>query len=133
MAVPLWHNPLVESPLNDRYDVIVVGARCAGAATAMLLARYGMSVLLFDRERRGADTLSTLALMRAGVLQLHRWGLLDQVRAAGAAAIRTTSFAYGDEVISVPIKDRNGVDALYAPRRTTLDVLLADAAATAGA
>jgi len=123
----------MEAPLNERYDAIVVGARCAGAATAMLLARRGLRVLLFDRDRRGADTLSTLALMRAGVLQLRRWGLLEQVRASGAAAIRSTSFVYGDEVITVPIKSRDGVDALYAPRRTSLDVLLADAAAAAGA
>ena len=123
----------MEAPLEQHYDAIVVGARCAGAATAMLLARRGLKVLLFDRDRRGADTLSTLAIMRAGVLQLHRWGLLDQVRAAGAQPIRSTSFIYGDEVITVPIKMRDGVDTLYAPRRTTLDVILADAAAEAGA
>ncbi len=123
----------MDAPLKEHYDAVVVGARCAGASTAMLLARRGMNVLLFDRDRRGADTLSTLALMRAGVLQLHRWGLLDQVRASGAAAIRTTTFVYGDEVITVPIKDRDGVDALFAPRRTSRDVLLADAAASAGA
>ena len=123
----------MEPNLNERYDAVVVGARCAGAATAMLLARRGMTVLLFDRDRRGADTLSTLAMMRAGVLQLHRWGLLEQVRATGAAAIRSTSFIYGDEVITVPIKSRDGVDALYAPRRRVLDPILADAAAAAGA
>jgi menaquinone-9 beta-reductase len=123
----------VPEPYEDRYDAIVVGARCAGAATAMLLARRGLKVLVFDRDRHGADTLSTLAIMRAGVLQLHRWGLIDQIRAAGAAPIRTTSFIYGDEVIQVPIKLRDGVDALYAPRRTSLDALLADAAAAAGA
>ena len=120
-------------PLESRYDAVVVGARCAGAATAMLLARRGLSVLLFDRDRRGADTLSTLALMRAGVLQLHRWGLLEPLLATGAEPIRSTSFFYGDEVITVPIKARHGVDALYAPRRTVLDPLLADAAAAAGA
>lgn len=118
---------------DSRYDVVVVGARCAGAATAMLLARRGLRVLLFDRDRRGADTLSTLALMRAGVLQLHRWGLLDALRATGAEAIRSTSFVYDDEVITVPIKPRDGVDALYAPRRTVIDPLLADAAAASGA
>src|SRR5687767_1863385 len=122
----------METPLNPHYDAVVVGARCAGAATAMLLARQGMSVLLFDRDRRGADTLSTLAMMRAGVLQLRRWGLLDPVRAAGTPDIRTTSFIYGDEVITVPIKPRDGVDALYAPRRRLLDPLLGDAAAAAG-
>ena len=89
-----------------RYNAVVVGARCAGAATAMLLARQGLSVLLVDRDRPGADTLSTLALMRAGVLQLSRWGLLDRVRAAGTPAITSTSFIYGEETITVPIKSR---------------------------
>ena len=123
----------MESALNERYDAVVVGARCAGAATAMLLARRGISVLLFDRDRRGADTLSTLAMMRAGVLQLSRWNVLDQVRAEGTPAIRSTSFVYGDEAVTVAIKPRDGVDALYAPRRTVLDRLLADAASAAGA
>jgi menaquinone-9 beta-reductase len=118
---------------SPRYDAVVVGARCAGAATAMLLARYGLSVLLVDRDRHGADTLSTLALMRAGVLQLHRWGLLDRIKAAGTPAINRTSFIYGDETITLPIKTRDGVDALYAPRRTVVDALLAEAAAEAGA
>jgi 2-polyprenyl-6-methoxyphenol hydroxylase-like FAD-dependent oxidoreductase len=118
---------------SERYDAVVVGARCAGAATAMLLAREGLSVLLVDGARHGTDTLSTLALMRAGVLQLHRWGLLEQVRAAGTPAITSTSFIYGDETITVPIKPRDGVDALFAPRRWLIDPLLADAAAEAGA
>jgi flavin-dependent dehydrogenase len=119
--------------MRETYDAVVVGARAAGAATSMLLARQGLSVLLIDRDRLGADTLSTLALMRAGVLQLHRWGLLDRVRAAGTPAIRTTSFVYDNENITIPIKPRDGVDALYAPRRTVLDVLLVEAAAAAGA
>jgi 2-polyprenyl-6-methoxyphenol hydroxylase-like FAD-dependent oxidoreductase len=118
--------------VKESYDAVVVGARCAGAATAMLLARQGLSVLLVDRDRHGTDTLSTLALMRAGVLQLHRWGLLDQVRAAGTPAVRSTSFFYGDEAITVPIKPRDGIDALYSPRRTVIDALLAEAAADAG-
>ena len=109
----------------DDDDAVVVGARCAGSATAMLLARAGLSVLLVDRDRHGADTLSTLALMRAGVLQLHRWGLLERLRAAGTPAIESTSFVYGDESITLPIKPRDGVDALFSPRRTVLDALLA--------
>jgi menaquinone-9 beta-reductase len=120
-------------PWAERYDAIVIGARCAGASTALLLARQGMSVLLLDRDRYGADTLSTLAMMRAGVLQLHRWGLLDALRARGTPALPRTSFVYGDEKITVPIKPRDGVEALFAPRRTILDPLLADAAAAAGA
>jgi 2-polyprenyl-6-methoxyphenol hydroxylase-like FAD-dependent oxidoreductase len=116
-----------------RYDALIIGARCAGAATAMLLARSGLRTLAIDRDTYGSDTLSTLALMRGGVLQLRRWGLLDRVTAAGTPAIRRTSFFYGGEIVTVPIKARDGVDALYAPRRTVLDPLLVDAAREAGA
>lgn len=115
------------------YDVVVAGARCAGASTAMLLARAGLRVLVVDPARYGSDTLSTHALMRGAVLQLRRWGLLDAVRAAGTPAISSTTFHYGEESIEVSIKSRDGVDALYAPRRTVLDALLVDAAVAAGA
>jgi flavin-dependent dehydrogenase len=113
--------------------VIVVGARCAGAATAMLLARAGHRVLVVDRGRYGTDTLSTHALMRGAVVQLHRWDLLPAVIAAGTTPVRQATFFYGDEPVAVPIKPREGIDALYAPRRHVLDRLLVDAAAAAGA
>jgi len=119
--------------LRSSYDAVIVGARCAGAATAMLLARAGLDVLVIEQGVRGADTLSTLALMRAGVLQLSRWGLLDAITRAGTPPIHVTTFHYDDEAIAIPIKSRDGVDALYAPRRTILDPLLADAAESAGA
>lgn len=115
------------------YDVIVVGARCAGASTAMLLAQGGARVLAVDRAAYGADTMSTHALMRAGVVQLHRWGLLNQVKAAGTPPVRRTTFHYGGAPLPVDIKPRDGIDALYAPRRRLLDRILVDAARAAGA
>lgn len=119
--------------IDNRYDVVIAGARCAGASAAMLLARRGLKVLVVDPLPRGRDTLSTHALMRGGVLQLHRWGLLDAVRAAGTPAITATTFDYADDSITIPIKPADGVDALYAPRRTVLDPILAGAAEEAGA
>lgn len=118
---------------RSHYDVVIAGARCAGASTAMLLAREGLRVLVVDPLRYGSDTLSTHALMRGGVLQLHRWGLLDRVRASGAPPIPSTTFHYGSETIELPLKPRDGVDTLYAPRRTVLDPILVDAAREAGA
>jgi 2-polyprenyl-6-methoxyphenol hydroxylase-like FAD-dependent oxidoreductase len=127
-------NRVKSAPLADpEYDVVVVGARAAGAATAMLLAQRGARVLVIDRSAEGSDTLSTHALMRAGVLQLRRWGLLDRVMAAGTPAIRHTAFHYGNVVTNVTLKPVAGVDALFAPRRTVLDPLLVDAARQAGA
>src|SRR5690348_16736671 len=110
----------------ETYDVVVVGARLAGAATAHLLGRFGLRVLLVDRARYGADTMSTHALLRAGVLQLTRWGLLDRVVAAGTPAVRSTTFRYAGADVRVAIKSSHGVDALYAPRRTVLDPILVD-------
>ncbi|MGH3454296.1 MAG: NAD(P)/FAD-dependent oxidoreductase, partial [Nocardioidaceae bacterium] len=100
---------------------------------ALLLARRGLRVLVVDRSRYGSDTLSTHALMRGGVLQLSRWGLLDRVVAAGTPAIRRATFRYAHDVVPVDIKPSDGVDALYAPRRTVLDPILIDAAIAAGA
>jgi 2-polyprenyl-6-methoxyphenol hydroxylase-like FAD-dependent oxidoreductase len=119
--------------LRPFYDVVVVGARAAGASTAMLLARSGQRVLLIDRQPYGSDTLSTHALMRGGVLALHRWGLLDRVIAAGTPPVRRTIFRYGDDEVALDIKHQDGVNALYAPRRTVIDPVLVDAARQAGA
>jgi 2-polyprenyl-6-methoxyphenol hydroxylase-like FAD-dependent oxidoreductase len=117
---------------RKRYDAIIIGARCAGAATAMLLARSGMKVLMVDRDAYGSDTLSTHAMMRTGVAMLHRWGVLADVIKAGTPPVRNMTFAYEGEKVVVDVKPDQGIDALYAPRRTVLDPVLVDAAAAAG-
>lgn len=124
---------MATTPKRKAYDVIVVGGRCAGASTAMLLSRAGARVLLVDRSDYGTDTLSTHAIMRAGILQLNRWGILETISSAGTPAVRQTHFHYGNEIVEIDIKSGFGVDALFAPRRTVLDAGLVDAAATAGA
>jgi 2-polyprenyl-6-methoxyphenol hydroxylase-like FAD-dependent oxidoreductase len=116
------------------YDAVVVGGRVAGASAALLLARAGARVAVVERSSRGRDTLSTHGLMRAGVLQLSRWGILPRVVGAGTPAISSTLFHYGDGATTrVSIRPRAGVHALYAPRRYVLDSVLLDAAAEAGA
>jgi len=86
---------------TQHYDVIIAGARCAGAATALLLARQGARVLVLDKSRYGTDTLSTHALMRGAVLQLHRWGLLPAVAGAGTPPVRSTTFHLADAVTTM--------------------------------
>jgi flavin-dependent dehydrogenase len=115
------------------FDVVVVGGRVAGAATALLLSRAGARVAVLERGRPGTDTVSTHALMRAGVLQLSRWGVLPAVVAAGTPPVRRTTFHQGGADVGISIRPSAGVDALYAPRRHLLDRLLLDAAAEAGA
>jgi 2-polyprenyl-6-methoxyphenol hydroxylase-like FAD-dependent oxidoreductase len=115
------------------YDAIVVGARCGGAPTAMLLARKGYRVLLVDRAAFPSDTVSTHVIHAPGVAALRRWGLLDQVVATGCPPIQTYSFDIGPFTIRGAPRPHDGVATAYAPRRTLLDALLVDAAARAGA
>lgn len=111
------------------YDAIIVGARAAGAATALGLARRGHRVLVLERDRRGTDTLSTHALQRTAVVLLEHWGLVDRLRDLGTPAIDAVTFHYaGDEPYRIDLRA-----PLYAPRRTVLDPVLSDAAAAAGA
>jgi flavin-dependent dehydrogenase len=118
--------------MTNRYDVIVVGARCAGSPTAMLLARKGYRVLVVDRARFPSDTVSTHLLHPPGVAALRRWGLLERLVATGCPPIDTYVFDFGPFTISgSPGTDEAPV--AYGPRRTMLDQLLVDAAAEAGA
>jgi 2-polyprenyl-6-methoxyphenol hydroxylase-like FAD-dependent oxidoreductase len=115
------------------YDVIIVGARVAGAATAMLLARRGLRVLVVDRVSFPSDTISSHQVQVPGVARLNQWGLLDQVRAAGTPPARQVRFDSGDVVLEGSFPAYDGADALYSPRRSVLDALLVDAARAAGA
>jgi 2-polyprenyl-6-methoxyphenol hydroxylase-like FAD-dependent oxidoreductase len=114
------------------YDVIVVGARCAGSPTAMLLARRGYRVLLVDRATFPSDTISTHIVHPPGAAALARWGLLDGLVASGCPPIDTYAFDFGPITIS-GAPGTGTAPLAYAPRRTVLDKLLLDAAATAGA
>ena len=115
------------------YDAIVVGARCAGAPTAMLLARRGVRVLLVDRATFPSDTVSTHLVHAPGVAALSRWGLLDRVIATGCPPISTYSFDFGPFAIAGSPRPSDRIATAYAPRRTVLDKVLVDAAAEAGA
>ena len=113
--------------MSDSYDVIVVGARCAGAPTAMLLARQGHRVLLVDRATFPSDTVSTHLVHQPGIAALARWDLLDRLVATDCPPISSYLFDFG----AVEIEGSPGL--AYGPRRTVLDARLVDAAAEAGA
>ncbi|HEY7046111.1 MAG TPA: NAD(P)/FAD-dependent oxidoreductase [Jatrophihabitantaceae bacterium] len=115
------------------YDVIVVGARVAGASTAMLLARAGLRVLVLDQARFPSDTLSTHQLHVPGVARLARWGLLDRLLASGLPPTRRLRFDNQGIVLDGTFPAVDGVDVMLSPRRTVLDALLVDAARAAGA
>jgi flavin-dependent dehydrogenase len=118
--------------MSKVFDAIVVGARCAGSPTAMLLARKGYRVLLVDRATFPSDTVSTHLVHPLGVEALSRWGLLDRLAATGCPPIHTYCFDFGPFAIAgSPGTEKSPV--AFCPRRTILDKLLIDAAAEAGA
>lgn len=114
------------------YDVIVVGGRVAGASTAMLLAQHGHRVLIVERSSMPSDTVSTHAILRTGVLQLTRWGVIDRLIEAATPPIRDITLGFGDERIEFQVRNEHGIDTFYGPRRYILDAVLFDAAREAG-
>lgn len=114
------------------YDVIVIGARCAGSPAAMLFARQGYRVLLLDKARFPQDTLSSHYIHQPGVALLAQWGLLDELRDAGCRPINHQSYeAPGVRLdgFSLPV---DGHRTTYAPRRYVLDPILAGGAVASG-
>lgn len=122
--------------MSQNYDAIVVGTRCAGSSTAMLLARKGYRVLAVDKASFPSDTLSTHILHPKAAAALARWGLLERLRATGCPPIYTYSYQYSFDGGPCLISGTPGTPESpvgYCPRRTILDKLLIDAAAEAGA
>jgi len=119
--------------MDRRYDVIVVGAWCAGAPTAMLLARKGYKVLLLDRSTFPSDIPHGHFIRRQGPRRLRDWGLLDRVVATGCPPSTTITLDTGDFRVVGRELVLDGVAAGYGPRRGALDKVLLDAAVQAGA
>jgi flavin-dependent dehydrogenase len=125
----------VQSRLKEliMFDAIVIGGRCAGASTAMLLARRGRRVLLVERATFPSDVLSGHTIQPAGVAYLKRWGLLDRVRATGVPLTSRIRFDFGPIVLEGEPVPVDGVTDAVCIRRTIFDTLLLAEAADAGA
>jgi flavin-dependent dehydrogenase len=115
------------------YDVAVVGARCAGSPTAMLLARKGYRVLLVDRAQFPSDTISTHFIHAPGIARLKRWSLLDEVIGSNCRPVHSYRLDFGGFALRGSPPPMDGVTTAYAPRRSVLDKILVDAAGRAGA
>jgi flavin-dependent dehydrogenase len=115
------------------YDAIIIGARCAGATTAMLLARKGHRVLLVDRARFPSEIPHGHFIHRGGPARLAKWGLLDAVLATNCPPVTTISTDFGDPPLVGENVAVDGIPFGIAPRRSVLDNLLVEAAVEAGA
>lgn len=113
------------------YDAIIVGARCAGSPTAMLLARQGHSVLVVDRAQFPSDVWSTHFITGAGTALLRRWGAIERLEARGVPMFDHVLLNVAGNAMST--KDVFGANEVCSPRRTDLDTTLRDMAIEAGA
>lgn len=114
------------------YDAIVIGARCAGAPTAMLLARHGHRVLLVDRTTFPSDTMSTHGIPYRGLVKVKKWGLYERILATNCPEVLKITVDLGDFPLTGQLHKADGVAGLICPRRTLLDKILVDAAVAAG-
>lgn len=120
--------------MTDSYDAIVVGARCAGATTAMLLARAGLRVLVLDRASFPSDTIPQSGnVLAQGLWHLRRWGLLDRVAATGAPPVDRIVAHTPDGPAVQQFDEFDGIGHCLVLRHSILDTILADAAAEDGA
>lgn len=121
-------------PHKTDCDILIIGARSAGAAAALLLARRGYRVIVADRADPGSDTLSSHTMTRGAILQLSRWGLLPGVAALGAPAVSRSRFRFAARSeVAIDIRPMADGPGMVAPRRYLLDAFMADAASAAGA
>jgi flavin-dependent dehydrogenase len=118
---------------RGRYDAVVVGARCAGSPTAMLLARAGHRVLLVDRDSFPSDIFRAHVVRRPGAEALTRWGLMERVLATGCPPFTRYTTDFGDFPLAGSPAMPPGQPREVAPRRKVLDHLLVQAAVEAGA
>jgi flavin-dependent dehydrogenase len=122
-----------EKSMGLIYDAIVVGARCAGASTAMLLARKGLRVLLLDKSTFPAEIPHGHFIHRHGPRQLQKWGLLERIVATGCPPSTTFTVDTGEFRLTGRDLVLDGVAFGYGPRRGALDWVLVEAAMEAGA
>ena len=122
--------------MSERFDVVIVGGRCAGATLARQLAGRGVSVCVLDRARFPSEVPSTHVIQPNGVAALQRMGLFERIVAAGAPPIEQARITLGETTVDYD-KDFRLVERVGSPilsvRRITLDKLLLDSAAEAGA
>src|SRR5215218_6557671 len=115
--------------MAERFDVVVVGARCAGSPLAALLARQGVRVAVVERTTFPSDTLSTHVFEADGLAFLARLGLTERLRATGTPFMRRADNRVEDFrwVADIP-HYRGDVGGIASVRRPVLDPILAQAA-----
>jgi 2-polyprenyl-6-methoxyphenol hydroxylase-like FAD-dependent oxidoreductase len=116
----------------EKVDVVIVGARCAGTATAVPLARAGRKVVILEKGRFPSDTLSTHVLVPNGVQELQAMGALDRILALGPSRSRYLTLREGDLEVRERFRPFSGIDYALCIPRDQQDNALVETAREAG-
>ncbi|HEU4962485.1 MAG TPA: NAD(P)/FAD-dependent oxidoreductase [Bacilli bacterium] len=111
---------------NKEFDAIVVGARCAGSATASYLARAGYQVLMLDRTFFPSDVVSTHTIFNNTVDCLNELGVLDKLLETDTPAVINMRAQFDDVVVESSMPSYNGESRSYCFRRTHFDKIMLD-------
>ena len=119
--------------MTETADVVVVGGRVGGSASAIPLARAGRRVIVLERGRVASNTLSTHGLFPAGVNELQTLGALDRVLAHDPPKMRWYVVHHLGYTVKQPLRPVNGFDYFLCVGRPHLDAALSETAVEAGA
>jgi 2-polyprenyl-6-methoxyphenol hydroxylase-like FAD-dependent oxidoreductase len=120
--------------MSERFDVVIVGARCAGSPLAIQLARRDLNVVVVDRSTFPSDTPSTHFFQTEGIASLARMGVFDRLLSTGAPLINFAEMRVEDIRKRVDWPTRPGdPGGAMAVRRPVLDTILIEEAQNAGA
>jgi squalene monooxygenase len=86
--------------VDDRYDVLVIGAGIMGCAAAVTLARQGRKTLLLERSFKEPNRIVGELLQPGGVAALAQLGMSDYLEGIDAVPVRGYHIYYRDEAIT---------------------------------
>ena len=121
------------TPARERFDAVIIGARCAGSAAAIALAHAGRSVLAVDRSPFPSDTLSTHLNFPSSVAEMQRIGALSRIRRSGAPECREGMVATQNAQCISRFTPVEGIDFALCNPRPEFDLALVETAREAGA
>ncbi len=118
---------------TESFDVVVVGARCAGSGAAIALARAGRSVLVVDRSSFPSDTLSTHVNFPSAVAEIDKLGALERVLECDPPKCHYGMVDAGGDRCLQRFAEVDGIDYGICVPRPHFDNALVETAREAGA
>ena len=118
--------------MKTSYDVVVVGARVAGASLAYELAKAGFEVLMLDKAHFPSETLSTHNFLNNSLAMLREMGVLDRLLETSTPLYNRALIQFDDIVIDGRFPEVDGETQCLCIRRKYLDLMLQEHALAQG-